>query len=89
MDRDPDAPDEEAQMNERTRCCHPERSEGPGGGASFIASSAPPGPSLTLGVTRHFCAGTYVGSLVRLSTTEPYAVTRPVPAMTFTVIRPL
>src|SRR5881397_1247883 len=37
----------------------------------------------------YFCAGTYVGSLVRKSITDPYAVTRPVPPVTFTVMRPL
>jgi len=36
-----------------------------------------------------YCDGTYVGSVVRLSITDPYAATRPVPLMTRAVMRPL
>ena len=39
--------------------------------------------------TLRHCAGTYVGSSVRLSTFEPYAYTRPSPEITFTLTRPL
>jgi len=41
------------------------------------------------GVPCVYCAGTYVGSCVAASITEPYAVTRPVPLSTFTVTRAL
>src|SRR6266852_4381120 len=34
-----------------------------------------------------YCAGTYVGSCVALSITEPYAATRPVPPVTSTLMR--
>ena len=37
----------------------------------------------------YFCAGTYVGSFVWLSMFEPYAVTRPLPSVTSTAMRPL
>ena len=37
----------------------------------------------------HYCDGTYVGSCVAESMTDPYAVTRPVPLSTFTVTRAL
>jgi hypothetical protein len=36
-----------------------------------------------------YCAGTYVGSWVCSSMTEPYAVTRPAPSITRTVTRAL
>jgi len=36
-----------------------------------------------------YCDGTYVGSCVTASITDPYAVTRPVPLITFTVTRTL
>jgi len=46
-------------------------------------------PPRVLTPTSGYCAGTYVGSLLLLSITEPYAVTRPLPPTTSTVTRAL
>ena len=46
-------------------------------------------PRYTPPATRSYWAGTYVGSVVALSMIDPYAATRPLPLVTWTMTRAL